>query len=79
MSEESSVAGCLLDLQKALGDKVTTDAGVLLEHGKDSAHAVLHTLHGAEKIVHFLHAVLQSSACHVRGYLSPMCVSCWKN
>lgn len=40
MSEESSVAGCLLDLQKALGDKVTTDAGVLLEHGKDSAHHV---------------------------------------
>lgn len=38
MSKESSVAGCLLDLQKSLGDKVTTDADVLLEHGKDSAH-----------------------------------------
>lgn len=38
MPEKLSIASCLRDLRSALGDKVTTDADILLEHGKDSAH-----------------------------------------
>lgn len=38
MPEKLSIASCLRDLQLALGDKVTTDTDILLEHGKDSAH-----------------------------------------
>jgi D-lactate dehydrogenase (cytochrome) len=38
MPEELTIENCLRDLRGALGDRVTTDAGVLNEHGKDSAH-----------------------------------------
>ena len=38
MSEKLTIDRCLKDLQLALGERVTTDSDVLLEHGKDSAH-----------------------------------------
>jgi D-lactate dehydrogenase (cytochrome) len=38
MAEDLTIDNCLRDLRNALGERVTTDAEVLLEHGKDSAH-----------------------------------------
>lgn len=38
MSEKLTIDRCLIDLRIALGERVTTDSDVLLEHGKDSAH-----------------------------------------
>jgi D-lactate dehydrogenase (cytochrome) len=38
MADRTNIKECLRELRLALGDRVTTDAAVLLEHGKDSAH-----------------------------------------
>ncbi len=38
MSENVTPNNCLHDLRIALGERVTTDPDILLEHGKDSAH-----------------------------------------
>jgi FAD/FMN-containing dehydrogenase len=38
MSHTTSLQDCLDDLFRELGDCVTVDVDVLLEHGKDSAH-----------------------------------------
>ena len=38
MAEKLTIENCLKELRIALGDRVITDADVLLEHGKDSAH-----------------------------------------
>ncbi|MFT5325164.1 MAG: D-lactate dehydrogenase (cytochrome) [Planctomycetaceae bacterium] len=38
MAEDLTIENCLRELRNALGERVTTDAEVLLEHGKDSAH-----------------------------------------
>lgn len=38
MPDNYAIENCLRDLRLKLGDRVTTDADVLLEHGKDSAH-----------------------------------------
>ncbi|MDA0808286.1 MAG: FAD-binding protein, partial [Planctomycetota bacterium] len=38
MPENVTLNNCLHDLRIALGERVTTDPDILLEHGKDSAH-----------------------------------------
>ena len=49
MPEKVSIENCLQDLKVALGEKVTTDAEILLEHGKDSAH---HAPQAPDVVVH---------------------------
>ncbi len=49
MAEKLTVENCLKELRVALGDRVTTDADILLEHGKDSAH---HAPQAPDVVVH---------------------------
>jgi D-lactate dehydrogenase (cytochrome) len=48
MPDNSTIDRCLHDLKLALGDQVSTDPDVLLEHGKDSAH---HTPQAPDAVV----------------------------
>lgn len=49
MAEKLTIENCLNELRITLGDRVITDADVLLEHGKDSAH---HAPQAPDVVVH---------------------------